>query len=82
MLKNYHQHNLHGLYCSVSHELMRCNALQGITERGIGWSFSRLPTRMRFSTFPRLGEIKSISRPGLMDWPRNPACVTAAQKSI
>jgi hypothetical protein len=34
--------------------LIHCNALQGITEHGIGWPLSKLPTRMRFSTFPRL----------------------------
>jgi hypothetical protein len=67
MLKNYQQHNLHELYCSVSHELMRCNVLQGIAERGIGWSLSRLPTRVRFSTFPRLGELRASTGSGRID---------------
>jgi hypothetical protein len=43
--------------------LMRCNVLQGIAGHGIGWSLSRLPTRMRFSTFPRLGELRASTDP-------------------
>mgnify|MGYP003702002241 FL=1 len=36
------------------HEFDRQAALQGISSRGIGLALSSLPTRMGFSTFPRL----------------------------
>jgi hypothetical protein len=58
------EHNLHALPSRNPHELDLRLALQGFTSNGMGWTFSSLPTRLGFLTFPRLLKLRAFSDQG------------------